>query len=43
MWEVVLILVIALIFLGPRQLAETAKVAGKMYRETPEDDVGYSQ
>ncbi|MGO9570587.1 MAG: twin-arginine translocase TatA/TatE family subunit [Desulfomonilaceae bacterium] len=33
MWEVVLILVIALIFLGPRQLAETARVFGKMYRE----------
>jgi len=33
MWEVVLILVVALIFLGPRQLAETAKVVGKMYRE----------
>jgi Sec-independent protein translocase protein TatA len=33
MWEVVLILVIALIFLGPQQLAETARVAGKMYRE----------
>ncbi len=33
MWEVVLILVVALIFLGPRQLAETAKVAGKLYRD----------
>jgi len=33
MWEVVAILVVALIFLGPRQLAETARVAGKMYRE----------
>ena len=33
MWEVVLILVIALIFLGPSQLAETARVVGKMYRE----------
>jgi sec-independent protein translocase protein TatB len=33
MWEVVLILVIALIFLGPQQLAETARVVGKMYRE----------
>jgi Sec-independent protein translocase protein TatA len=33
MWEVVLILVVALIFLGPSQLAETARVVGKMYRE----------
>ncbi len=33
MWEVVAILVVALIFLGPRQLAETAQVAGKLYRE----------
>jgi sec-independent protein translocase protein TatB len=33
MWEVILILVIALIFLGPRQLAETAQVIGRMYRE----------
>lgn len=33
MWEVVLILVVALIFLGPQQLAETARVVGKMYRE----------
>jgi Sec-independent protein translocase protein TatA len=33
MWEVVLILVVALIFLGPQQLAETARVIGKMYRE----------
>jgi len=33
MWEVILILVVALIFLGPRQLAETAQVLGKMYRE----------
>jgi sec-independent protein translocase protein TatB len=33
MWEVVLILVIALIFLGPQQLAETAQVVGKLYRE----------
>lgn len=33
MWEVVAILVVALIFLGPQQLAETAKVVGKMYRE----------
>ncbi len=33
MWEVVLILIVALIFLGPKQLAETARVVGKMYRE----------
>ncbi len=33
MWEIVLILVVALIFLGPRQLTETARVLGKMYRE----------
>lgn len=33
MWEVVLILVVALIVLGPRQLTEAAKVAGKLYRE----------
>lgn len=33
MWEVVAILVVALIFLGPQQLAETARVVGKMYRE----------
>jgi sec-independent protein translocase protein TatB len=33
MWEIVLILVVALIFLGPRQLTETARVLGKVYRE----------
>ena len=33
MWELVLILVVALIFLGPRQLAETAKIVGKLYRD----------
>ncbi len=33
MWEVVLILVVALIVLGPRQLTETAKIVGKLYRE----------
>jgi Sec-independent protein translocase protein TatA len=33
MWEIVLILVVALIFLGPRQLTETARVLGKIYRE----------
>jgi sec-independent protein translocase protein TatB len=33
MWEIVLILVVALILLGPRQLTETARVLGKVYRE----------
>ncbi len=33
MWEIVLILVVALILLGPQQLAETARVLGKLYRE----------
>jgi Sec-independent protein translocase protein TatA len=33
MWEVVLILVVALIVLGPRQLTEVARTLGKMYRE----------
>ncbi|MBI5249060.1 MAG: twin-arginine translocase TatA/TatE family subunit [Desulfomonile tiedjei] len=33
MWEVVLILVVALIVLGPRQLTEVAKAAGRFYRE----------
>jgi Sec-independent protein translocase protein TatA len=33
MWEVVLILVVALIVLGPKQLVETARVVGKVYRE----------
>lgn len=33
MWELALILVVALIVLGPRQLTETAKVVGKLYRE----------
>lgn len=33
MWEVVLILVVALIVLGPKQLTETARVLGKLYRE----------
>jgi Sec-independent protein translocase protein TatA len=33
MWEVLLILVVALIFLGPKQLAETAKVMGRLYKE----------
>lgn len=33
MWELGLILLVALILLGPRQLTETAKVVGKLYRE----------
>ncbi|MGC8658181.1 MAG: Sec-independent protein translocase subunit TatA/TatB [Desulfomonilaceae bacterium] len=33
MYELGLIALIGLIFLGPRQLAETAKVAGKIIRE----------
>lgn len=33
MWEVVLILVVALIVLGPKQLTETARVLGRLYRE----------
>lgn len=33
MWEVIIILVVALIILGPRQLAEAARVMGKLYRE----------
>ncbi len=33
MWEVVLILVVALIVLGPRQLTEVAKAGGRVYRE----------
>ncbi len=33
MWEIVLILVVALILLGPKQLTETARVLGKVYRE----------
>ncbi len=33
MWELILILVVALIALGPRQMAETAKVLGKLYRD----------
>lgn|GEM_PF-624423 len=32
-WELALIALVALIFLGPRQLAETAKVLGRVYRE----------
>jgi sec-independent protein translocase protein TatB len=33
MWEVVLILVVALVVLGPRQLTEVAKAAGRIYKE----------
>lgn len=33
MWELGLILLVALILLGPRQLTETAKVMGKLYRD----------
>jgi Sec-independent protein translocase protein TatA len=33
MWELVLILLVALILLGPRQLTETARVVGRLYRE----------
>jgi len=33
MWEVGLIVVVALIVLGPRQLADTARVLGRLYRE----------
>ncbi len=33
MWEIGIILVVALIILGPRQLVEAARVAGKLYRE----------
>ncbi len=33
MWELGLILLVALILLGPRQLTETARVLGRLYRE----------
>jgi sec-independent protein translocase protein TatB len=33
MWEVALILLVALIVLGPQQLAEVAKTMGKLYRD----------
>jgi len=33
MWELGVIMVVALILLGPRQLAETARVLGRWYRE----------
>jgi sec-independent protein translocase protein TatB len=32
-WELGLIVLVALILLGPRQLADTAKVLGRLYRE----------
>ncbi len=33
MWEIALILIVALIVLGPRQLAEVAQTLGKLYRD----------
>ena len=33
MWEIGIIAVVALIILGPRQLVEAARMAGKLYRE----------
>ena len=33
MWELGLIILVALILLGPRQLTETARVLGRLYRE----------
>ncbi len=33
MWEMGLIILVGLIFLGPRQLTETARVVGKLFRE----------
>lgn len=33
MWELGVIMVVALILLGPRQLVETARVLGRWYRE----------
>jgi Sec-independent protein translocase protein TatA len=33
MWEIGLILVLALVILGPRQLMDAAKVMGRLYRE----------
>jgi Sec-independent protein translocase protein TatA len=33
MWEVGIIVVVALIILGPRQMVEAARMAGKLYRE----------
>jgi Sec-independent protein translocase protein TatA len=41
MWEFVLIVAVALVFLGPRQFADAARAAGRMYRELQKlaDDV----
>lgn len=33
MWELGLIILVALILLGPRQLTDTARVLGRLYRE----------
>lgn len=33
MWEMALIILVGLIFLGPRQLTETARVVGKLFRD----------
>ena len=33
MWELGLVMVVALIILGPRQLTEAARVLGRLYRE----------
>lgn len=33
MWEIGLVMVVALIILGPRQLTEAARVVGRLYRE----------
>ncbi|MGD9817214.1 MAG: twin-arginine translocase TatA/TatE family subunit [Desulfomonilaceae bacterium] len=33
MWEMALIILVGLIFLGPRQLTETARVVGRLFRE----------
>lgn len=33
MWEMGLIILVGLIFLGPRQLTETARAVGKLFRE----------
>lgn len=33
MWEMALIILVGLIFLGPRQLTETARAVGRLFRE----------
>ncbi len=33
MWEIIIVVVVALIILGPRQLTETAKTLGRLYRD----------